>query len=128
MGKIYIWGNWAPGKWALVQIGTKANGHLGKRGTPNALKRYPKCPVFIFPKCLQMGTGANGHLGQMDIWGKGVPQVPYVHLSRCPFAPNSHLPQEPNCLGPKCLGSNCAGVKCTGPNYLGPFVLVPTCL
>ena len=121
LGKIYIWWNWAPG-----EMGIGANRPQGKWTFGE--KEYPKCPVFIFPKCLQMGTGANGHLGQMDIWEKGVPQVPYVHLSRCSFASNSHLPQVPNCLGPKCLGSNCAGLKCAGPNYLGPFVLVPICL
>ena len=75
LGKIYIRGIRHREKWALVQIGTKANGHLGKSGIPNALKRYSKYPLPIFPKCLQMGAGANGHLGKMDIWGKRVPQV-----------------------------------------------------
>ena len=27
-----------------------------------------------------MGNGENGHLGQMDIWGKGVPKVPYFFV------------------------------------------------
>ena len=82
MGKIYIWGIGHRGKWALVLIGTNTNGHLGERDTPSALTGYPKCPVSIFPKCLQMGTRANGHLGQINILGKGVSQVPYAHFPR----------------------------------------------
>ena len=88
LGQMGIWGKYIVGgighrgKWALMQIGTKANEHLGKRGTPSALTGNPKCPVSIFPKCLQMGSGANGHLGQMDIWGKEAPQVPYVHFPK----------------------------------------------
>ena len=62
-------GQW--GKWAL-----RKNRHLGEKGTPSALKRYPECPGPITPKCSQMGTKANGHLGPMEIWGKGVSQVP----------------------------------------------------
>ena len=61
-------GHW--GKWVLG-----ANKHLGEKITPSALKRYPKCPGPISPKCSPMGTEANGHLGQMDIWGKEVHQV-----------------------------------------------------
>ena len=59
-----------------LQMGFGVNVHLGKRCTPSALHRYPKCPMPISPKCLQMGSGVNGDFGQMNIWGKGVTQVP----------------------------------------------------
>ena len=51
---IHIWGNRALGKWALVQMGSKANGHLGKG--------YSKCPNIPVPISPQMF--ANGQ------WGK----------------------------------------------------------
>ena len=80
-GNIYIFGGIGHrGKWALVQIGTKANGHLGKRGTPSAL-------------CLFPPNVCKWALGQMGTWGKcafgrkvyskcpkEVPQVPYAHF------------------------------------------------
>ena len=81
-------------------MGTGANRHqdkwtFGEKGIPNALKRYPSalCPFSpnIYKWALgQMGTETNGHLGQMDIWGKGVPQVTYrgTPSALCPFLKN----------------------------------------
>ena len=70
------------GKWALAK-----NGHSGERGAVSALKRYPKCPEPISPKCSQIGTKANMLLRKWTFGGKrypkcpkGVPQVPYVHF------------------------------------------------
>ena len=82
------------GKWVLVKIGTKVNEHLGKMSTPSALKRYLKCPVPIFLKCLKMGTGAIWAL--TDNWGKwrfggiGTPSIlkGYTPSALCPFPPN----------------------------------------
>ena len=70
------------GKYIFRGIGHRGNGFQGKwtfgeRGTLNALKFL--CPFPL--KRLQMGSGANGHLRKMDIWGKGVPQVPYRGIS-----------------------------------------------
>ena len=72
VGKINIWGKWAPGK-----MDTKANGHLEKMdiwgkgvGYHKFPKGVPQVPCVHFPKCLHMATMANEHL---DVWGKGVP-------------------------------------------------------
>ena len=58
-------------------MGTRANGHLGKKDIWGKEVSYPKFPKGVpqvscvhFPKCLHTATMANGHL---DVWGKGVP-------------------------------------------------------
>ena len=109
LGKIYIWGNWAP-----VEMGTGANKHQGTDANMTyGEKEYPKCPVSIFPKCLRMGTGANGHLKQMDIWGKGTTQVPYVHFPQ--MYANGHW-------GKWALGVNANLGERGTPSALCPFI------
>ena len=63
--------NGQQGKWELG-----ANGHLGERGTPSALKGHPKCLMPISPKCLQMSIGVNEHLGANVHLGERGTQVP----------------------------------------------------
>ena len=74
--QMFTSGHW--GKWALGE-----NVHLGERGTPRALKGYPKCPMPISLKYLQMGTGANGHWGKCTFGGKWYPKCPMPIYPKC---------------------------------------------
>ena len=80
LGKIYIRGNRHRGKWVLVQIGTKVNGHLGKRSIPNALKGYPSALCSFSPNVCKWALGQMGFWGKLTFGGKEYPQVLYAHL------------------------------------------------
>ena len=85
-GEMGIWGKYIfggighRGKWALVQIGPKANGHLGKRGTLSA-----RCSFS--PNVYKWALGQMGTWGKWTFGKKGYPKCP---MSICPGA---HLPQ-----------------------------------
>ena len=65
-----------------MQIGTKANGHLGKRGIPSALCSFP--PKVCKWALRQMGTWGKCTFGGkvQPKYPKEVPQVSYAHFSQ----------------------------------------------
>ena len=81
-GEMGIWGKYIfggighRGKWALVQIGPKANGHLGKRGTPSARCSFPQ--MFTNGHWGKWALGANGHLGKRGTPSALCPSVPVL--------------------------------------------------
>ena len=116
-------------KWAVGQMGTRTNEHLGEKGTPRALGSFPQNVYKWAPR--QMGTWEKMYFKCPN----RVPQVPYAHFpqmltngqwSKWTLRANGHLEKKgtpsslkeyPKCPGP--ISPKCSQMGNEANGHLG---------